>query len=59
MEQYITKFLFSQINAQDLSPNYAGTMWGFTNMLANVIGFIAPLVAGIITDGNVRAKRIH
>ena len=37
----------------DLSPNYSGTLKGFTNTFANMTGFIAPLVAGFITTNNV------
>ena len=38
-----------QVNHVDLSPNYAGTMLGFTNTLASMTGFISPLVTGVIT----------
>lgn len=38
---------------QDLTPNYAGTLFGLTNCLATVPGFLAPLVVGIITHDNV------
>ncbi|XP_069992428.1 sialin-like [Penaeus vannamei] len=37
---------------QDLTPNYAGTLFGLTNCLATVPGFLAPLVVGIITHDN-------
>uniref|UniRef100_A0A2A4JK24 Putative inorganic phosphate cotransporter n=1 Tax=Heliothis virescens TaxID=7102 RepID=A0A2A4JK24_HELVI len=40
----------------DMSPNYAGTLLGITNMAANIISIIAPLVAGAVlqdeTDPN-------
>lgn len=38
---------------QDLTPNYAGTLFGLTNCVATVPGFLAPLVVGIITHDNV------
>lgn len=37
----------------ELSPNYAGTLKGFTNTFGSVTGFVAPLIAGAITTGNV------
>ena len=42
-----------QMNQMELSPNYAGTLRGFTNTLSNLTGFIAPLIAGAITNTNV------
>ncbi len=47
------RFLF-QVNHVDLSPTYAGTLMGITNTFANVCGFLAPYVAGAVTNGNVR-----
>jgi hypothetical protein len=38
----------------ELSPNYAGTLRGFTNTFGNMTGFVAPLFAGSITNQNVR-----
>ncbi|RVE41551.1 hypothetical protein evm_013799 [Chilo suppressalis] len=32
----------------DMSPNFAGTLMGITNCIANTISIIAPLVAGVI-----------
>ena len=37
----------------DLSPNYAGTLMGITNTMANIAGFVAPYVVGSIIEGNV------
>nr|XP_027214815.1 sialin-like [Penaeus vannamei] len=37
---------------QDLAPNYAGTLFGITNTLANIPGFAAPQLTGAITEGN-------
>ena len=56
-----------QLNHVELSPNYAGTLFGITNMVANLTGFITPWVAGTLTNYNVRrsnsclrtAPRIH
>ena len=38
----------------DLSPNYAGTLMGITNTMANIAGFVTPYVVGSIIEGNVR-----
>ena len=38
----------------ELSPNYAGTLFGITNMASHLSGFIAPYIAGVITNYNVR-----
>ncbi|KAF8787043.1 Sialin like protein [Argiope bruennichi] len=35
----------------DMSPEYVGTLLGITNTIANLTGFIAPLVVGALTDG--------
>ncbi|XP_037779269.1 putative inorganic phosphate cotransporter [Penaeus monodon] len=37
---------------QDLAPNFAGTLFGVTNTLANIPGFAAPQLTGAITYGN-------
>lgn len=37
-----------------LSPKYAGTMYGITNAAANMCGFLAPYVIGLIIEGRVR-----
>ncbi|XP_075978185.1 putative inorganic phosphate cotransporter isoform X2 [Anticarsia gemmatalis] len=42
---HYTGFLIVHI---DMAPNYAGTMMGITNMFANIISIISPLVAGLI-----------
>jgi len=41
-----------QGNHMDLAPNYAGTMMGITNTMANITGFVTPYVTGVIIDGN-------
>ena len=45
------------MNQMELSPNYAGTLRGFSNTFSNITGFVAPLVAGAIISNNV-SKRI-
>ncbi|KAJ0176882.1 hypothetical protein K1T71_008061 [Dendrolimus kikuchii] len=43
----------------DMAPNFAGTLMGITNCVANVISIIAPLAAGaILVDEQVRCVRI-
>ncbi|XP_042869419.1 sialin-like [Penaeus japonicus] len=37
---------------QDLTPTYAGTLFGITNCLATIPGFLAPSIVSIITHGN-------
>ena len=38
---------------QDISPHFSGTIYGITNSIANVTGFVAPAVVGLITYENV------
>ena len=45
------------MNQMELSPNYAGTLRGFTSTFGNVTGFVAPLIAGAITTDNVSCIR--
>lgn len=40
-------------NSQDLSPNYAGTLYGIVNCLGGTTGFITPMLTGYITAENV------
>lgn len=40
----------NQMNHIDLSPQFAGTMFGITNAAANVCGFLAPYVIGLIIN---------
>ena len=42
-----------QVNHAELTSNYAGTLMGVTNTAANMAGFMAPYVTGLIIDGNV------
>jgi len=45
-------FVFSGYNTPnhaDISPQYAGSLFGITNMVATIPGFLAPQLVGIIT----------
>lgn len=48
-------FNFSSVtcNHIDIAPNFSGTLMGFTNSVANIMGFLAPQIIGIILNGNV------
>jgi cyanate permease len=46
-------YLGFQLNHIDLSPNYAGTMMGITNCLANIMSIIAPMLVGLIVTNEV------
>lgn len=40
------------MNAHDLAPNFAGTIFGIVNGIANTSGFITPMVtAHFLKDG--------
>lgn len=39
----------SMVNPMDLSPNFAGTLTGFTNGIGSVTGIIVPWVIGVLT----------
>lgn len=41
-------------NCQDLSPNFAGTVFGFYNFVGITTGFITPSVTSHITNQRVR-----
>ena len=43
----------NQMNHISLSPKFAGTMYGITNAAANMCGFLAPYVIGVIIQGRV------
>jgi len=48
-------FVFSGYNTPnhaDISPRYAGSLFGFTNMVATIPGFLAPQMVGIITGSH-------
>ena len=41
------------VNFTDIAPNYAGTLVGLINTSNSVMGFLSPIVTGILTDNNV------
>jgi len=41
------------VNHMDLSPNFAGTLMGFTNTTATICSILAPLIAGVIIQDSV------
>lgn len=41
------------VNNQDLSPNYATTIFGLTMSVGSTSGFISPLIVGHFTKFNV------
>lgn len=51
------------LNHMDLSPNFAGTLMGLTNTLANIMSILGPLTVGYIltetTDTEVSIKCPH
>lgn len=54
MRFHLTKlFRHAQSNHLDLAPNYAGTLMGITNCVANIISIIAPLVVGFVVQEEV------
>ncbi|XP_058830779.1 sialin-like [Topomyia yanbarensis] len=38
------------VNAQDLAPNFAATLYGFLNFLGTTTGFIAPMLVAFFTS---------
>ena len=42
-----------KVNHLDISPRFAGILMSFTNCLANVVGLLAPVVAGYMVHGTV------
>lgn len=45
-------------NPQDLSPNYAPTIYGIVNSIASTTGFINPMIVGYLTAEHVSRNRI-
>lgn len=43
-------------NAQDLAPNYAGSLYGIVNFFATTSGFISPAVVGYFTAEQVSIR---
>lgn len=46
-----------QVNFVEIAPPYAGTLFGVTNAVANLCGFMAPYAVGILVKGNVSLDR--
>ena len=50
--------LFSYANFKvayvEVSPNFAGSIMGIVNGIANAMGIVVPMVAALLVDGNVR-----
>lgn len=44
-------------NAQDLAPNFAGTLYGFVNCVGGTTGFITPIITGHLTAVHVSLKK--
>ncbi|KAL8615137.1 hypothetical protein ACOMHN_054506 [Nucella lapillus] len=40
------------VNHVDIAPQYAGILFGISNSIAAITGFLSPVVVGIITDEN-------
>ena len=38
----------------EVSPNFAGSIMGIVNGIANAMGIVVPMVAALLVDGNVR-----
>ena len=57
---YSIRFMYSdlqfflKVNHVELSPKYAGTLMGITNTAANMAGFAAPQLTGVVIHENVR-----
>ena len=43
-------------NAIDLTPEYAGTVYGCVNSIGNLTGILAPIITDRITDDGTRAE---
>lgn len=41
-------------NAQDLAPNYAGTVYGMINFVGTMSGFISPIIVAHFTQEKVK-----
>ena len=44
------------VNHADLAPAYTGLLFGITNMMANVPGFLAPEMVGAFTVEGMWSK---
>ena len=46
--------LISKVAYVEISPNFAGSIMGIVNGIANAMGIVVPMVAALLVDGNVR-----
>lgn len=46
-----------KVNFVEIAPPYAGTLFGVTNTLANVSGFVAPYIVGVLLQEKVGSIR--
>ncbi|XP_076050338.1 putative inorganic phosphate cotransporter [Oratosquilla oratoria] len=55
----LTGAIFSghYVNAIDVAPNYAGTLCGIVNTLANIPGFLAPMTVGALINNQQTFER--
>lgn len=51
--------LTNLLNAQDLAPNYAGTVYSIINTAGTTAGFVTPLVVAYFTKDSVRNPILH
>lgn len=42
-----------RVNHLDISPQFAGILMSFTNCMANIVGLLAPIYAGVMIKGTV------
>lgn len=48
-----TTYVGYMVNHMDLSPNFAGSLMGLTNSIANMMSILGPLTVGfILTDSH-------
>ena len=40
------------VNSQDIAPNFAGTLFGLSNSIASIGGFVAPRIAGQLVNSD-------
>lgn len=47
-----TTYVGYMVNHMDLSPNFAGSLMGLTNSIANIMSILGPLAVGLILTDN-------
>lgn len=43
----------------DIAPDYSGSLYGFTNSVSSIPGFVAPVVIGLLLEYDVSVKYNH